>query len=170
MWWKRSLSILIILVSTLYTIPLCNGHGVGKHTHIAMSQGIHCAHEIYEDNSLQNRDLLSYDLERQSRSRQELSAIAKGTSDTHVHIFRNSSGHFADTPANRAALSDMVANSANFVCIDQYGTAWFAMILPSGEQLWATVRDGQIRNGGINEIPKSADPLTGLSSPTKPGK
>jgi hypothetical protein len=35
-------------------------------------------------------------------------------------------------------------------------------ILPNGKQLWAWVKDGLIRDGGINNIPRVFDVNTGF--------
>ncbi|MBQ7560667.1 MAG: hypothetical protein IJS99_02370 [Synergistaceae bacterium] len=40
--------------------------------------------------------------------------------------------------------------------------------MPDGSQLWVEYRDGKIIDGGKNNIPRSWDPKTGLSSPEKP--
>ena len=79
------------------------------------------------------------------------------------HIFRNDSGHLPDTPTNRDLLIEMVKNSKNRLGADQYGTEWFGRILDNGKQVWATVRNNTIKNGGINDIPKTFNPKTGLS-------
>ena len=80
------------------------------------------------------------------------------------HIFREAPGHFAkNTLENKKLLLDLVSDSSNFLGYDKRGTKWFGKILPNGKQLWATLRDNMIRNGGINDVIKSFNPETGLS-------
>jgi len=73
-----------------------------------------------------------------------------------------------ETPENRELLEQMVANRANYLGTDSYGTEWYAQLLPDGRQLWAHVWSGEISYGGIRTTPKSFDPKTGLSSPSSP--
>ena len=79
------------------------------------------------------------------------------------HIFRNASGHLSDTPENRQLLLDLVSDSKNFLGVDKHGNHWFARTLPNGSQVWASVRDNCIRNGGINKVIKNFNSETGLS-------
>ena len=86
-----------------------------------------------------------------------------------THIFRNSEGHFTeDTPQNRKLLEDVANNKKNFLGLDMRGTEWYAETLNDGKQIWIQVRNGEIRNGGINNSPKIYNSKTGLSSPNKP--
>jgi hypothetical protein len=78
------------------------------------------------------------------------------------HIFRNKRGHFADTANNRQLLIEVVSNKENFLGIDQFGNEWYGKILSDGKQVWASVRNNIIRNGGLNEYPKVFNPKTGL--------
>jgi len=98
---------------------------------------------------------------------EESSSIVKISKDDAPHIFGNRSGHLSDTPANRKLLIDLASKKENFLGIDSYGTAWYGKILKDGKQLWATVRNNFLRNGGINNIPREFNPTTGLSSPVK---
>jgi len=59
-------------------------------------------------------------------------------------------------------------NKKNFLGLDTRGNEWYAEILENGQQVWAQVRNGEIRNGGINNFPKTYNSKTGLSSPNKP--
>jgi RHS repeat-associated protein len=69
------------------------------------------------------------------------------------HIFREAPGHLAeDTAANRALLADIV-QSENLVEIDINGNQIYAKQLSDGTEVWVEVRDGMIRNGGLNETP-----------------
>jgi len=81
------------------------------------------------------------------------------------HIFRNKSGHLEDTSANRNLLIRVASNFKNYLGIDQYGNQWFAKTLSNGRQIWASVRNNFIRNGGINSELKTFNPQTGLSKP-----
>lgn len=81
------------------------------------------------------------------------------------HMFRkNAENHISDTPANRKLLIDLTSDVTNFLGNDKYGNKWFAKILSDGKQLWASVRDNEIRNGGINSIIKYFNPETGLQA------
>ncbi|MBI6871800.1 hypothetical protein [Clostridium aciditolerans] len=57
---------------------------------------------------------------------------------------------------------------ANFLGKDKYGSEWYARITEEGKQIWAQVRNEEIRNGGINDSIKLFHHDTGLSSPVKP--
>ena len=56
----------------------------------------------------------------------------------------------------------MASDKKNFVMIDKYGNEWYGKMLPDGKQIWATVQNNTIRNGGINDIPKVANKNTGF--------
>ena len=85
------------------------------------------------------------------------------------HIFRDEEGHFQkDTAKNRALIEHVVNEKINFLGLDKYGNEWYAEILDDGKQIWAQVRNGQIRNGGVNNLPKTYNSETGLSNPNKP--
>ncbi len=78
------------------------------------------------------------------------------------HMFGDRPGHMADTPTNRELLIGLASNASNFLGCDKYGSEWYAKILENGRQLWVVVRDGLIRNGGINDLPKIFNSETGL--------
>jgi|GEM_PF-1318460 hypothetical protein len=79
------------------------------------------------------------------------------------HIFRDTDGHLLNTPENRAALRELVMDGKNLAGECSRGNQWFHKILPNGKQLWASVRDGVVRNGGLNETPVSFHSQTGFS-------
>ncbi|MFT0734905.1 hemagglutinin [Ralstonia wenshanensis] len=83
------------------------------------------------------------------------------------HIFRDDVGHLANTPGNQQALLSLVNDSANSLGTDRFGNQWFAKLLPDGSQLWGSVRNGVIQNGGLNETPRPFNPASGLSRATK---
>lgn len=86
------------------------------------------------------------------------------------HIFRPSRGHFPlDSPENRKHLLNLVKDKRNFIGICDRGQEWYVKILENGKQLWAVVRNNIIRNGGINETPRTFNSTTGLSR-LLPGK
>ena len=79
------------------------------------------------------------------------------------HIFRDAPGHLPDTPTNRRLLSDLTNNSANRLGIDRHGVEWFGSTRSDGTQVWGSVRNGRIQNGGLNDIPRLFNPDGGLS-------
>ena len=85
------------------------------------------------------------------------------------HIFQDAPGHLPDTPANRELLVDVANDSADYLGPDQHGADWWAETQEDGSQVWARTRNGQVIDGGLNPIPKQYNPVTGLSSPTRPG-
>lgn len=97
----------------------------------------------------------------------DLSTVVQISKDDAPHMFGDRPGHLRDTPANRKLLIDLASNKKNFLGIDSYGTEWYAKIMRDGRQLWATVRNCVIRNGGVNNIPREFHPRTGLCKPFK---
>ncbi|ALU64319.2 hypothetical protein DA70_11480 [Pandoraea pnomenusa] len=83
------------------------------------------------------------------------------------HIFREETGHLSNTPENRRTLVNLVNNPANLLGTDRFGNQWFAQILSDGTQLWGSVRNGVVQNGGLNATPKIFNPVTGLSKAIK---
>ena len=84
------------------------------------------------------------------------------------HIFRDAPGHIPDTPENRKLLIDVASDPSNLLCTDKHGTQWFAKNTSDGKQIWTTVRNNFIRDGGINDIPRTPNFITGLSRLTPP--
>jgi RHS repeat-associated protein len=78
------------------------------------------------------------------------------------HIFTNEHG-LQNTVANRQVLLDLARSKENLLGVDKFGNEWYAQLNVEGKQIWAQVRNGEIFNGGVNNSPKSFDPLTGLS-------
>lgn len=70
-----------------------------------------------------------------------------------MHIFRDAEGHFAeDNAINRSLLVDTVEDTY-FVEVDPHGNSIYARVLNDGTEVWAEVRGGVIRNGGLNQVP-----------------
>jgi filamentous hemagglutinin len=81
------------------------------------------------------------------------------------HIFGDREGHLPDTPANRALLRATASNPQNFLGTDRFGNQWFAELNGDGTQIWVRVRGGVINNGGLNQVPRTFNPESGLSAP-----
>ena len=81
----------------------------------------------------------------------------------HAFEFRDKEGHLKeDTPENRQKLEDVANNPENKLGTVSRGNEWYAEQNADGTQTWVEVRDGTIRNGGVNEVPKEFDPETVL--------
>ncbi len=79
------------------------------------------------------------------------------------HIFRDAPGHIADTPANRRLLQQVADDRNRTLGTDRFGNTWSARNQADGTQVWTQVRNGVIQNGGVNQVPRSFSPKTGLS-------
>jgi RHS repeat-associated protein len=77
------------------------------------------------------------------------------------HIFRNASGHLADTPANRKLLTDVATNPANRIGVDRFGNVWSSVTRADGTQVWVSTRNGVIQNGGLNQVPQTFPNIVG---------
>ena len=68
------------------------------------------------------------------------------------HIFRNADGHFIDTKLNRQILTSLTNDKKSYLGTDKHGVQWYAKNI-NGKQIWASVKNGIIQNGGLNEKP-----------------
>lgn len=73
-----------------------------------------------------------------------------------------------DSPTTQELLRILISNEQNHLGVDVSGNDWYAQGLPDGSQLWANVRNGEMKYAGIRKIPRSFDPKVGLSSPRNP--
>ncbi len=80
------------------------------------------------------------------------------------HIFREAEIHFKiDTLENRKLLIETANNEENLLGTSKYNSQWYSKLTENGKQIWVEVRNGEIRNGGINDAPKTFNSETGLS-------
>ena len=70
------------------------------------------------------------------------------------HIFRNSNGHLSDSSENRSLMTSLSSDKSSFLGKDKNGVEWYAKTLGT-KQIWVSVKNGIIQNGGINEVPIS---------------
>jgi RHS repeat-associated protein len=80
------------------------------------------------------------------------------------HIFRDATGHVADTPENRQLILRTANNPANYLGTDAYGNTWHAASQPDGSQVWTVSRNGTITNAGVNQTSRTFNAQTGLSA------
>lgn len=80
------------------------------------------------------------------------------------HMFARRSGHVPDTPYYRKLVKNLANNPSIPSYTDKYGKIWKFVTRPSGDQVWVTVRNGVIRNCGINKKPWKWVPGEGLRS------
>lgn len=72
------------------------------------------------------------------------------------HIFRESrkGGHLLeDTLENRNLLLETVSRT-NYRGTTEFGDSIFSRLLDDGTEVWVYVRDGTVRNGGLNQVPR----------------
>ena len=93
----------------------------------------------------------------------DLSEVNVKFTDNSRHMFDNREGHRPDSPEFRAEIMDTVKNVKNYHGSDINNNDWYSEILFDGTQRWALVCKNIIKNGGINEIPKEYNPISGLS-------
>jgi hypothetical protein len=80
------------------------------------------------------------------------------------HIFRDDEGHLSkDSHVNRKLFLDVANNKSNYRGTDNKGVDWYDLINPDGTQVWVRVRDGMIRDAGVNKVPKIWDDETGYN-------
>lgn len=68
------------------------------------------------------------------------------------HIMSERKGHIIDTPENRSLLESVSSDEKNYVGKDSHGNTRYVKIV-NGKQVWVSVRNGIIQDGGINEKP-----------------
>lgn len=86
-----------------------------------------------------------------------------------MHIFRDKEGHLLDTPENRELLRNLVRDIKNYIGKDaRYQREWYAKITKDGKQIWAWMRGGMIRDGGLNNKQLFWNSETGFCSPIIP--
>ena len=72
-------------------------------------------------------------------------------------------GHLEDSPENRQLLQDLANDMKHHAGKDIHGKDWHYKELEDGSQLWVSVRNGVIQDGGLNRPPRFWDEMTGLS-------
>ena len=77
------------------------------------------------------------------------------------HIMRDDKGHLVDNSANRALLISLSEDRNAYLGKDKNGVEWFSKMIGS-KQLWVSVRNGIIQNGGLNDQFVSFVPGEGL--------
>ena len=84
------------------------------------------------------------------------------------HIFRDAPEHLADTPPNRALLTNVANTRSARLGTDQHGNVWSASVRSDGSQVWVQMRGNVIVNGGVSQTPRTFNPATGLSRRERP--
>lgn len=81
-----------------------------------------------------------------------------------AHIFRGGEGHYSWSKKNALTLSNLINDDNNLVLEnDKYGNSWYARIDSNGKQIWGSVHNNVLSEGGINDIPRIVDSDTGLN-------
>ena len=78
------------------------------------------------------------------------------------HIMADRPGHLPDTPENRKKLLDLANDMSCYRGKDMHGIDWHIKELDDGSQLWVSIKDGIVQNGGVNNPPNPWDDQTGL--------
>lgn len=77
------------------------------------------------------------------------------------HILRDDEGHLVDNIENRTLLLSVSWDKKNYLGKDEHGVEWYAKNI-GGKQVWVTVKNDVIQNGGINDKPIEFTPNAGL--------
>ena len=81
------------------------------------------------------------------------------------HILRPEDGHLVDNSTNRKKLEKLTEDERNYLGTDAQGKKWYSKQTKQG-QLWASVYNGVISNGGINK--KTVDFIEGRGMKKQP--
>jgi hypothetical protein len=57
------------------------------------------------------------------------------------------------TAENRRLLIDTAKYEANYAGTDSYGCKWYFSTMDNGHQVWVSIQNSIIQNGGINSTP-----------------
>jgi hypothetical protein len=108
--------------------------------------------ELAEGFTQQERDRLAWAITAAERG---LTPFLEGALP---HIFKADPGHFAeDTAEAREGIQTTVTQAKRWD--PGKGDLVYARIVETGAQIWVYVRDGAIRNGGCNLVPRSVEQL-----------
>lgn len=82
------------------------------------------------------------------------------------HIFRDDDGHLEFSEKNVKLLSNLINNNKYEVSsTDKYGKIWYYKNNSDGTQLWGSVYNNKLSNGGVNQKPRTFNNKTGLNNP-----
>ncbi len=93
----------------------------------------------------------------------DLSNVNVKFTNNSEHMFDDREGHRSDSPEFRAEIMMTVKNVKNYHGSDVNNNDWYSEMLFDGTQRWALVCKDIIKNGGINDMPKEYNPISGLS-------
>ena len=88
--------------------------------------------------------------------------LPKIKDETEEYLFVTNEGYVLNTPENKQLFLNLVSDRKNWIEGDAWGDYWYVKVMRDGKQIWATVRDNVIQNGGINNSPKGWNPVRGL--------
>ncbi|HVE84847.1 MAG TPA: hypothetical protein VND93_18450 [Myxococcales bacterium] len=101
--------------------------------------------------------------EQHDRFEQMISAAERGLTPflegAIQHIFRDSPGHFVEDTAEARELIQTTITEGNFVGLREGVLRVYQRLLDTGVQIWVYVKDGTIRDGGQNLVPRSTEGL-----------